>query len=300
MRSPMRLAFMGTPDFAVPALDALVDAGHEVVAAYCQPPRPGNRGRLQPSPVQLRAEALGIEVRTPANFRAEEDRAAFAALSLDAAVVAAYGLILPVAILEAPRFGCFNIHASLLPRWRGAAPIQRAIMAGDTVTGVTIMQMERGLDTGPMLLAEATPIDGKTTGALTQELGVLGARLMVDALDHLSAIQAVPQPAEGVTYASKIDKAEARIDWREPAEQVLRRIHAMSPAPGPWFLCGQERVKVVSAALGTGAGATGTIVGDVVICGTGGLRLLEVQPAGGKPMPFDAFARGRQLPERLD
>ncbi|QMW23944.1 methionyl-tRNA formyltransferase [Sandaracinobacteroides saxicola] len=317
----MRLAFMGTPDFAVPALHALLDAGHQIAAVYCQPPRPGNRGRLQASAVQRAAESLGLPVRTPANFRGDADRAAFAALDLDAAVVAAYGLILPQAILDAPRLGCFNIHASLLPRWRGAAPIQRAILAGDQVTGVTIMQMERGLDTGPMLLTAVTPIAHKTAGALTAELAQLGATLMVQAL--ATRPTPVPQPEDGVTYAHKIDKAEARLDWSEPADAILRRLRAMTPTPGAWFLAGGERVKITDASAtpllpreaesgrgdsrqraGVGAGSfvdrnavqpTLSHNGHIALP-TGTLTLHRVQPAGGKPMPFADFARGRSFP----
>ena len=227
----MRLAFMGTPAFAVPALDALDAAGHEVAAVYTQPPRPAARGKaLQTSAVHRRAEVLGLEVRTPVNFKADADRAAFAALGLEVAVVAAYGLILPAAILDAPARGCLNIHASLLPRWRGAAPIQRAIMSGDATTGVTIMGMERGLDTGPMFLVEATPIAAKTAGELTAELGAMGARLIVEALARLDALTPEPQPADGVTYAAKVDKAEAALDLTQPAAAVERAIRAFNPA----------------------------------------------------------------------
>ena len=230
----MRLVFMGTPDFAVAALDALVAAGHEIACAWTQPPRPGGRGQKpRPSPVEARATALGIPVRTPANLRDPADRAAFADLGADVAVVVAYGLILPRAVLDAPARGCLNIHASLLPRWRGAAPIQRALMAGDAETGVAIMAMEAGLDTGPVLLSEALPIGPEdTAGSLHDRLAGLGARLVVAALDGLDRLVPVPQPEAGVTYAAKIDKAEARIDWTRPAVEVDRRIRGLAPFPG--------------------------------------------------------------------
>lgn len=295
----MRLAFMGTPEFAVPALEALVEAGHEVRAVYTQPPRPGNRGRITPSPVHRRAEALGLPVRTPERLRSRDEAEAFAALDLDAAVVAAYGLLLPRAFLEAPRHGCFNIHASLLPRWRGAAPIQRAIMAGDAETGVTIMRMEPGLDTGPMLLKAATPVDGKTAGALAAELAVMGARLMVDALARLGEIEPEPQDAARATYAPKIDKAEARIDWHRDAEALERLVRAMEPSPGAWFEAGGERVKLRAAEAETGTAAAGPPgrVDDTgrVTCGAGVLRLLTVQPAGRAAMSAEAWLRGARL-----
>ncbi len=246
----MRLAFMGTPDFAVPTLEALIAAGHEVVAVYSQPPRPAGRGKaLRPSPVQQRAEAAGIEVRTPLSLRSAEEQAAFAALELDAAVVAAYGLILPEPILSAPARGCLNVHGSILPRWRGAAPVQRAILAGDEVTGVTIMGMERGLDTGPMLAVRETPVDGKTAGELTDEIARMGAALMVEVLGRLDEIEPVQQPAEGVTYASKIAKHEARLDFGQSAEAVERQIRAFNPMPGAFFEFGGERIKVLSASV---------------------------------------------------
>ena len=252
----MRVIFMGTPDFAVPTLDALVAAGHEVVAAYTQPPRPGGRrGRqLVPSPVQVRAEALGIEARSPVSLRRAEAQKAFAALRADVGVVAAYGLILPQAVLDAPRHGCLNVHGSLLPRWRGAAPIQRAILAGDAATGVGIMQMEAGLDTGPVRLEGRTPVDGKTAGELTAELAAMGARLMAKVLGDLEAYPSIAQPEEGVTYAPKVDKAEARLDFGLPAVEVERRVRAFSPAPGAWFEVAGERVKVLGAELHPGIG----------------------------------------------
>ena len=229
----MRIVFMGTPDFSVPVLRALVEAGHDVVASYSQPPRRAGRGKaLTPAPVAKAAEELGIPVRTPVSLRDAEAQAEFAALGADVAVVVAYGLILPRAILDAPTRGCINIHASLLPRWRGAAPIQRAILAGDAETGVGIMQMEAGLDTGPVRLEERTPIADKTAGALTDELSATGARLIVEVLADLDAYPPVPQPEEGVTYAAKIDKAEARIDWSQDAAQVERQIRAFNPVPG--------------------------------------------------------------------
>lgn len=292
----MRLAFMGTPDFAVSALDALHGAGHEIAAVYTQPPRPANRGRLTPSPVHLRAGALGLPVRTPERLKAEEEKAAFAALGLDAAVVAAYGLLLPQAVLEAPRLGCLNIHASLLPRWRGAAPIQRAIMAGDAETGVTIMQMERGLDTGPMLAVESLPITRQTTGELTGELAGLGARMMVGVLAKLPGLAATVQPGEGILYAHKIDKAEARIDWAQPAIAIDRLVRAMQPSPGAWFESGGARVKLIAAEPSEGSGAPGCFLGeDQVATGDGALRLLTVQPEGKARMPAADWLRGRRL-----
>ena len=231
----MRIIFMGTPEFAVPTLTALVAAGHEVVAAYSQPPRPAGRGKkLQPSPVQREAERLGVEVRHPVSLKGAEEQAAFAALNADVAVVAAYGLILPQAILDAPKHGCLNVHGSILPRWRGAAPIHRAILAGDPVTGITIMQMEAGLDTGPMLSTIRTPIHDKTTGELTEELAELGANLMVETLRELGKHVPVAQDDAEATYAAKIDKAEARIDWTRPAVEVDRLIRGLSPFPGAW------------------------------------------------------------------
>ncbi|MDG2454130.1 MAG: methionyl-tRNA formyltransferase, partial [Paracoccaceae bacterium] len=247
----MRVIFMGTPDFSVPVLDALVEAGHDVVAAYCQPPRPAGRGKKdRPSPVQARAEALGIEVRHPVSIKGPQELADFAALEADIAVVVAYGLILPQAVLDAPKWGCLNIHASLLPRWRGAAPIHRAILAGDAETGVCIMQMEAGLDTGPVLSRESFAIgDEETTGELHDRLSALGARMIVDALAR-DDVMAVSQDAEGVTYAAKIDKAEARVDWAAPAAVVDRQIRGLSPFPGAWCMVGDERVKLLGSRVG--------------------------------------------------
>jgi len=292
----MRIAFMGTPDFAVAALDGLVAAGHEVAAVYTQPPRPANRGRLTPTPVQLRAEALGLAVRTPESLKPDAEKAAFAALDLDAAIVAAYGLLLPQAILDAPRHGCINIHASLLPRWRGAAPIQRAILGGDIETGITIMQMDRGLDTGPMLASATAPVGTATAGELTATLAALGARLMVDVLKRIPGITHQPQPEQGVTYAHKIDKAEARIDWAECAEAIVRRVRAMQPSPGAWFVAGGQRVKLLSAETAAGDGKSGTILAEGrIAAGSGTVRPLLVQPEGKAPMPADAWWRGKRL-----
>jgi methionyl-tRNA formyltransferase len=245
----MQIIFMGTPDFAVPTLNALVEAGHTVVAAYSQPPRPGGRrGKaLTPSPVHARAEELGIDVRTPLSFKKDPDAvAAFAALNADVAVVAAYGLILPISVLEAPRLGCLNVHGSLLPRWRGAAPVQRAILAGDAETGVGIMQMEAGLDTGPVRLEGRTPIDHKTAGELTAELAEMGARLMVQVLGDFDGHPPVAQPEDGVTYAAKIDKSETRLDFGQTADAVLRQVRAFNP-PGAWFEHAGERIRVLAA-----------------------------------------------------
>ena len=291
----MRIAFMGTPDFAVPTLDALIGAGHEVVAVYAQPPRPAGRGKaLSPSPVQRRAEAAGISVRTPVSLRGEAEQAEFAALEIDVAVVAAYGLILPVPVLEAPRLGCFNIHASLLPRWRGAAPIVRAILAGDDVTGVTIMQMEKGLDTGPMLATVETAVDRKTGGELTAELAEAGAALMVEVLGELARYDPVPQPAEGVTYAAKIDKAEARLDFSHGAEQVERQIRAFNPVPGAFFETGGERVRVLAADIESTAGEAGQVVDDGLLigCGSGAIRPTRAQRAGRGVMSTEDLLRG--------
>lgn len=290
---------MGTPDFAVPALDALVAAGHQIVTVYSQPPRPAGRGKgLRPSPVHARAEALGIEVRTPVSLKGAEEQAAFAALSADVAVVAAYGLILPQAILDAPRHGCLNIHASLLPRWRGAAPIQRAILAGDAETGVTIMQMEAGLDTGPMLAEVRTPIDGKTAGELTDELAHSGARAMVDVLADLSAFPPATQPEAGATYAAKISKEEARIDFAAGAVQAERQVRAFNPAPGAFFTIGEERFKVLAADVEDTAGEAGKVSdGRLLIgCGANSLRPTLVQRAGKAAMNTDDLLRGFDIP----
>jgi methionyl-tRNA formyltransferase len=295
----MRVVYMGSPAFAVPTLDALVEAGHEIVAVYCQPPRPANRGKkLQKTAVQTRAEELGLEVRTPARLRGEDEQEAFAKLKADIAVVAAYGLILPQPILDAPARGCVNVHASLLPRWRGAAPIQRAILAGDKTTGVTIMQMEAGLDTGPMLIRAELPIGRRTAGELTDDLAKLGAGLMVDYLADPVSCPAEPQPEEGVSYAAKIDKAEARIDWTQPAEQVERQVRAFAPAPGAWFEHAGERVKLLGAETTEGSGAPGTVLDDklTIACGNAAVRATLLQRAGRGAMSAAELLRGFALP----
>ncbi|OUS04428.1 methionyl-tRNA formyltransferase [Rhodobacterales bacterium 52_120_T64] len=296
----MRLIFMGTPDFSVSVLDQLVSAGHEIACVYSQPPRPAGRGKKpRPSPVQKRAEELGLPVRTPLNFKDDADRAEFAALNAEAAVVVAYGLILPQAILDAPERGCFNIHASLLPRWRGAAPIQRAIMAGDAESGVCIMQMEAGLDTGPVLLRETTQIEATDTAAtLHDRLAEMGANLIVDTLAKIDTLTAAPQPDEGMTYAAKIDKAEAKINWAAPAVEVDRLIRGISPFPGAWFELEGERVKVLRSELADGEGTAGTVLDDAltVACGAGAVRLLKVQKAGKGPQPAEAFLLGTKVP----
>jgi methionyl-tRNA formyltransferase len=297
----MRVIFMGTPDFAVAALER-VHSAHQVVAAYCQPARPAGRGQQpKPSAVETFAANAGIPVRTPKSLRSTEAQQEFQAWNADIAVVAAYGLILPAPILAAPRHGCLNIHASLLPRWRGAAPIQRAIMAGDSASGVTIMQMDVGLDTGPMLLRSETPItDATTAGALHDVLAGLGATLILRALDGVAAgtLPATVQPEDGVTYAAKIEKTEARIDFAKPAQTVLRHIHGLSPFPGAWFAHGEERIKVLTCALADGAGAPGEILDDrlTVACAHGAIRLLTVQRAGRGASEAEAFLRGYVLP----
>ena len=292
----MRIIFMGTPDFSVPVLDALVQAGHEIAAVYCQPPRPAGRGKKdRPSPVQARAEALGLPVRHPVSLKSPEEQQAFAALGADVAVVVAYGLILPQAILDAPAQGCLNIHASLLPRWRGAAPIHRAIMAGDARTGVCIMQMEAGLDTGPVLLSDATPIGvAETTDQLHDRLSAMGAALIVEALARLPTLTPEPQPEEGVTYAAKIDKAEARVDWSQPAEAVDRLIRGLSPFPGAWCEIGGERVKLLHSEPAEGQGAPGGVLDDAltVACGSGAVRLTRLQRAGKAAQDSQTFLRG--------
>ena len=296
----MRVIFMGTPDFSVPALRAIA-ARHDVVAVYSQPPRAAGRGQKpRPSPVALAAQALGIPVRTPARLRDPQDQADFAALDADVAVVVAYGLILPQAVLDAPRLGCLNIHASILPRWRGAAPIHRAILAGDPETGVAIMQMEAGLDTGPVLALTRTPIAADdTTASLHDRLSAMGADLIIDVLDRLP-LPAVPQPDDGVTYATKIDKAEARIDWTQPAEQVDRQIRGLSPFPGAWCMVGDERVKLLASSVAQGQGAPGTVLPEFTIaCGTGAVRIALAQRAGKKPMAPADLLRGWALPPRL-
>lgn len=294
----MRIIFMGTPDFAVPTLNALVKAGHDVVAVYSQPPRPANRGKkLTPSAVHARAEALGLEVRTPVSLKATEEQAAFAALHADVAVVAAYGLLLPQPILDAPRHGCLNVHGSLLPRWRGAAPVQRAILAGDETTGVMIMQMEAGLDTGPVRATASTAIDRKTAGDLTDELAGLGAALMVKVLADLDAHPAVAQPDDGVTYARKIEKAEARLDFSQPAEAVERQIRAFNPVPGAFFELGGERYRILAADNVDGVGNSGGVLDDqlTIACAGGAIRPTIIQRAGKPAMPLAEFLRGNSI-----
>jgi methionyl-tRNA formyltransferase len=290
---------MGSPDFAVPSLDALVAAGHEVLCVYTQPPRPAGRGKgEQKTAVHKRAEELGIEVRSPRTLRDPQEQARFAALDSDLAVVAAYGLILPPPILEAPSGGCINVHASLLPRWRGAAPIQRAILAGDEVTGVTIMRMEEGLDTGPMLLKRETPVDRKTAGDLTGELAELGAEALLEWLGKPTP--PLPQPDNGVTYASKIDKAEARIDWSKSAGEIERQVRAFAPGPGAWFEASGERVKLLEADCGTDAsGKPGEVLDDClcIACGSGYIRPLKVQRAGRGVMTPGELVRGFPIPK---
>ncbi|WP_374280103.1 methionyl-tRNA formyltransferase [Novosphingobium sp.] len=296
----MRIIFMGTPDFAVPALALLVEAGHEVVCVYTQPPRPGGRRgkELTPTPVHRKAEELGIPVRHPASLKGAEEQAEFAALGADVAIVAAYGLILPQAVLDAPRQGCLNIHASLLPRWRGAAPIQRAILAGDKETGVTIMQMEAGLDTGPMLAMARTPVDGKTAGELTAELAEIGGALMIEVLADLASHAAQVQPEDGVTYAKKIDKAESRIDFAQDASVIDRQVRAFAPSPGAWFELAGERYRVLAAEVVDGAGVPGTVLDDglSVACGAGALRPVLIQRAGRPVMSVAELLRGKPIP----
>ncbi len=297
--SGMRLAFMGSPDFAVPVLVALADAGHEIAAVYCQPPRPAGRGQaVRPCPVHLMAERLGLEVRTPTRLRGDAAvQAAFAALALDAAVVVAYGLILPPEFLAAPGRGCLNVHASLLPRWRGAAPIQAAILAGDAETGVTIMHMDAGLDTGPTLLREAVPITATTTAAVLHDaLAAIGARLVVRALG--ADFPPVPQPAEGASYAPKLTRADARIDWRADAVVIERRVRAFDPWPGTFTLLDGATLKVLAAMTVAGDGEPGVVLDDrlSVACGTGALRLTRVQLAGRAPLDAEVFLRGHQVP----
>ena len=294
----MRIIFMGTPDFAVPTLNALVKAGHDVVAVYSQPPRPANRGKkLTPSAVHARAEALRLEVRTPVSLKATEEQAAFVALHADVAVVAAYGLLLPQPILDAPRHGCLNVHGSLLPRWRGAAPVQRAILAGDETTGVMIMQMEAGLDTGPVRATASTAIDRKTAGDLTDELAGLGAALMVKVLADLDAHPAVAQPDDGVTYARKIEKAEARLDFSQPAEAVERQIRAFNPVPGAFFELGGERYRILAADNVDGVGNSGGVLDDqlTIACAGGAIRPTIIQRAGKPAMPLAEFLRGNSI-----
>jgi methionyl-tRNA formyltransferase len=300
----MRIAFMGTPPFAVPTLAALHAAGHEVVAVYTQPPRPAQRGKkVQQSAVHVWAEAHGLPVRTPKSLKNEEAQGEFAALDLDVAVVAAYGLILPQAILDAPREGCLNVHGSILPRWRGAAPVQRAILSGDAETGVTIMQMDVGLDTGAMRLVGRTPVNGKTAGEMTDELAAVGAGLMVKVLSDLHAFAPEVQPDEGVTYAAKIDKSEARLDFLTSAVQVERHVRAFNPMPGAFFELEGERYKILAAEVvppaDTVAGATPGVTLDdalTIACNPGAIRATRVQRAGKPAMDASELLRGRAIP----
>jgi methionyl-tRNA formyltransferase len=294
----MRIVFMGSPDFAVPSLNALVNAGHEVVAAYCQPPRPAGRGKAdRKTAVHRRAEELGIEVRTPRTLRDAGEQERFRQLNPGMAVVAAYGLILPLPILEAPEAGCINVHASLLPRWRGAAPIQRAILAGDEISGVTIMKMDEGLDTGPMLHRLTLDIRGKNAGEVTEELANLGAQALLDWLGNPTPPE--PQPVGGITYASKVDKAEARIDWSNAAQDVERQVRAFAPAPGAWFEANGERIKLLQAAAGTDSAKPGQVMDDnlTIACGTGCIRPLKVQRAGRAAMSPGDLLRGFPIPK---
>ena len=296
----MKIIFMGTPDFSVPVLDALAQQ-HEIVSVYCQPPRPAGRGKTDRlSPVQARAEALGLVVRHPVSLRDAQAQHDFAALEADIAVVVAYGLILPQAVLDAPRLGCLNIHASLLPRWRGAAPIHRAIMAGDAETGVCIMQMEAGLDTGPVLLRESIAIgSNETTADLHDRLSALGARLICDALNRLP-LAATPQPSEGVTYAAKIDKAEARVDWTKPAVEVDRLIRGLSPFPGAWCEVGPERLKLLRSRLVDASGEPGQVLhGLTIACGNAAVEITQAQREGKRPMTTAEVLNGLKLPPVL-
>lgn len=296
----MRIVFMGTPDFSVPVLDALVAAGHEIAAVYCQPPRPAGRGKKErPTPVHARALELGLKVRHPVTLRSDAGQADFAALKADVAVVVAYGLILPQAVLDAPQYGCLNIHASLLPRWRGAAPIHRAIMAGDSETGICIMQMDAGLDTGPVLLRQATPIgEAETTGTLHDRLSAMGAELIVEAVTRLPDLMAEAQSDDGVTYAEKIDKSEAAIDWSASAQKVDRKIRGLSPFPGAWTMLDGARVKLLGSRLAGGAGAPGTVLDDAltIACGEGAVTITRAQRAGKGAQDSAEFLRGHPVP----
>lgn len=296
----MRVIFMGTPDFSVPVLDALVAAGHDIAAVYCQPPRPAGRGKKERlTPVHARAEALGLEVRHPISLKGAKEQADFAALNADIAVVVAYGLILPQAVLDAPALGCINIHASLLPRWRGAAPIHRAIMAGDAQTGICIMQMEAGLDTGPVLLRASLDITAdETTGRLHDRLSQSGAALICDALEQLPNLTPEVQPDTGVSYAAKIDKAEAQVDWTQDAVQIDRQIRGLSPFPGAWTTLDGARIRLLGSHITDGDGAAGVALDDALSigCGTGALRITRVQKAGKGAQGAQEFLRGTPVP----
>ena len=293
---------MGTPDFSVPVLHAIAAAGHEIAAVYSQPPRPAGRGKAdRKTAVQIAAETSGIPVFYPVSLRSEQAQHDFELLRSDVAVVVAYGLILPPAILAAPKAGCLNIHASLLPRWRGAAPIHRAIMAGDAETGVCVMQMQAGLDTGPVLMRQATPIGPQeTTADLHDRLSAMGAALIVQALQRLTTLTPIPQPEAGVTYATKIAKSEARIDWTRPATEVDRQIRGLSPFPGAWCQIGNERVKLLRSRVVTGQGAPGQVLaGFSVACGSGAVEVTEAQREGKRPSPVADMLRGFTLPPHL-
>jgi methionyl-tRNA formyltransferase len=293
----MRIVFMGSPEFAVPSLNALVEAGHDVVAVYAQPPRPAGRGKAdRKTAVHERAEQLGIEARTPRTLRDADEQERFRVLNADLAVVAAYGLILPKPILDAPKLGCINVHASLLPRWRGAAPIQRAILAGDEISGVTLMQMDEGLDTGPMLARQTLDIRGKNAGQVTEEMAVLGAKLLVQWLEHPTP--PVPQPVSGSTYASKIDKAETHVDWSKPAQEIERQVRAFSPSPGAWFEANGERIKLLEAEIADGSGKPGEVLDGQLTVYTAqrAIRPLKVQRAGRAPMTPEELLRGFPIP----
>jgi methionyl-tRNA formyltransferase len=298
---PLRLAFMGSPEFAVPTLDALIAGGHDVACVYSQPPRPAGRGKqLSKTAVHEAAERHGIEVRTPENFRAAADREAFAALKLDVAVVVAYGLLLPQSILDMPRLGCFNLHGSILPRWRGAAPIHRAVMAGDTITGVQVMKMEAGLDTGPVMLTATTTItEDDTTGDVHDRLSILGAELMAKGLAQLEAgpAQLTPQTEDGVTIAAKVTPAEARIDWTRPAKAVAAHIRGLSPHPGAWFEFDGQRVRALHAKAESGSGEPGAVLDDMILvaCGEGAVRITRLQRAGKGQMTAEEFQRGARV-----
>jgi methionyl-tRNA formyltransferase len=293
----MRIVFMGSPEFAVPSLNALVEAGHEIVAVYSQPTRPAGRGKgARRTVVHQRADELGMAVHTPRTLRNADEQEQFRELNSDLAVVAAYGLILPRPILDAPRLGCINVHASLLPRWRGAAPIQRAILAGDETSGVTLMQMDEGLDTGPMLMRHTLDIRGKNAGQVTVEMANLGARLLVQWLDNPTPPES--QPIAGATYACKIEKAETRIDWSKPAIEIERQVRAFAPSPGAWFEAAGERIKLLEAEVTDRSAKAGEVLGELTIaCGTGAIRPLKVQRAGRAPMTPEELLRGFKIAE---
>jgi methionyl-tRNA formyltransferase len=295
----MRIAFMGTPEFAVPTLNALVAAGHDIAAVYTQPPRPAGRGKkLQPSAVQLRAQELDLTVRCPVSLRNAEAQAEFLALRLDAAVVAAYGLILPQAILDAPMSGCLNVHGSLLPRWRGAAPVQRAILAGDTLTGVMVMQMDAGLDTGAVRAKAITQVGAKTAGELTTELAELGAQLMIQVLGDMDQFPALAQSDNGATYAAKIEKAETRLDFSAGVQMVMLQVRAFNPAPGAWFEFDGNRYRLLAVEIGEGTGERGVVTDErlTIGCGDGTIHPAIIQRAGKPAMALDEFLRGNNIP----